>query len=174
MDQLEPLLRRMEELIGALDALPETERTAVFELLDGIDVLHRTALTQLAGNLDPGTLERLRTGNDAVAWLFDAYGIGIDQRAAAERAVDEVRPYIHSHGGRVEIQDVVDGVVHVRMSGACAGCTASARTLTEGLEEALREHLPGFSRIEAEEDQADPHPPPVPVQIESRPPENWR
>jgi Fe-S cluster biogenesis protein NfuA len=57
------------------------------------------------------------------------------------------------------------------MSGACSGCSASAITLREGIEEALRERLPGFARIEVEEDPAPRHPPPGPtlLQIQRRP-----
>jgi Fe-S cluster biogenesis protein NfuA len=176
MNPLDSLLERMEELLNALDELGEHDRSMVFELLDGIDTLHRHALVQLVEGLAPETIERLRAGNEAVAWLFEAYGIGIDQHAAAERALEEIRPYIHSHGGRVELVDVADGVVRLRMSGACAGCTASAATLSEGIEQALREHLPGFAGLEAEQDSANPHPPPGPVllQLERRPPENWQ
>lgn len=174
MSSLESLLQRMEELLEALEQLGDQDQAIVFELLDGVDTLHRRALVQLAETLGPETVRRLRSGDDAVTWLFDAYGIGGDQRAAAERAMEEIQPYIQSHGGRVEILDVADGVVHLRMSGACAGCTGSAATLTEGIEQALREHMPGFARIEAEEEPAEAHPPPVPVRIDLTPPENWR
>jgi Fe-S cluster biogenesis protein NfuA len=176
MSPLESLLQRMEELLSALDELGDQDRASVFELLDGIDTLHRHALIELADGLGVETIERLRAGNDAIAWLFEAYGIGVDQQAAAERALEEIRPYIHSHGGRVKIVDVANGVVRLRMSGACAGCTASAVTLTEGIEQALREHLPGFSRIETIDEPAEPHAPPGPVmvQIERRPPETWQ
>lgn len=178
MSPLESLLQRMEELLGVLDQLGDEDRRAVFELLDGIDTLHRHALTQVAEGLAPATIERLRHDSDAVSWLFDAYGIGVDQHAAAERALAQVHPYIQSHGGKVEIIGVSDGVVRLRMSGACAGCTASAATLTDGVEQAMREHVPGFARIEAEEDPAEPHPPPgpgpVPVEIQRVPPDNWR
>lgn len=176
MDSLESLLARMEELLRAVEGLAEDDRVKVFELLDGIDTLHRGALIDLARQLDADTLTSLRDGSDAVAWLFDAYGVGVDEHAAAERALDEIRPYIHSHGGNVELLDVADGVVRLRLAGACAGCTASAMTLSDGIERALREHLPGFVGVEAEQDEADPHPPPGPVLVElkSSPPDGWR
>lgn len=176
MDSLESLLRRMEELLHTVEGLAEADRTAVFELLDGIDTLHRHALADLARQFPDETLASVRESSDAVAWLFDAYGVGVDEHAAAERALDEIRPYIHSHGGSVELLDVTDGVVRLRLAGACAGCTASAMTLTDGIEQALREHLPGFTGVEAEQEEAEPHPPPGPVLVELRssPPEGWR
>lgn len=176
MDSLESLLRRMAELLRAVEGLADDDRAAVFELLDGIDTLHRHALTDLARQLPDDTLASLRERSDAVAWLFDAYGIGVDEHAAAERALDEIRPYVHSHGGTVELLDVTDGVVRLRLSGACAGCTASAMTLSDGIEQALREHLPGFVAVEAEQEEASPHPPPGPVMValRSTPPDGWR
>ncbi|WP_051399978.1 NifU family protein [Haloechinothrix halophila] len=176
MDSLESLLRRMEELLHDVERLADTDRATVFELLDGIDTLHRHALTDLARQLDADTLASLRENSDAVAWLFDAYGVDVDERAAAEHALEQIRPYIHSHGGSVELLDVTDGVVRLRLAGACAGCTASAMTLSDGIEQALAEHLPGFARVEAEQEEAEPHPPPGPVLVElkSSPPEGWR
>jgi Fe-S cluster biogenesis protein NfuA len=171
MADLHDLLERLEELVVELEGLDEPVRAEVFELLDGIDVLHRMALTRLGDALDPATLDRLREADPAIAWLLDAYGVGIDELAAAEAALEPIRPYIHSHGGQVEVLDVTDGVVRLRMSGACSGCTASAVTLKEGIEDALRQGLPGFARLEAEEDEADAHPPPGPtlLQIQPRP-----
>jgi nitrite reductase/ring-hydroxylating ferredoxin subunit len=51
----------------------------------------------------------------------------------------------------LELMDVTDGVVRVRMSGSCDGCAASEMTLRRGIEEALREGYPGFREVIAEE-----------------------
>jgi len=171
VSSLDDLLRRLEELLAEVDDLDEPVRQAVFELLDGIDTIHRLALDRLARGIGPEAVQRLRESDQAVAWLFDAYGIGVDELAAAEEALASIRPYIHSHGGNVEILEARQGVVRLRMSGACSGCSASAITLREGIEEALRERLPGFARTEVEEEPAAPHPPPGPtlLQIQRRP-----
>lgn len=170
-DDLEQLLGRLEELLARMEALDAPVRDEVFELLDGIDILHRSALRELGGALDEATLGRLRGAHPAIGWLFEAYGVGIDEVAAAEAALEQVRPFIHSHGGEVEVIDVRSGIVSLRMSGACSGCTSSADTLRDGIEEALREHFPGFVDVDVEEDDAAPHPPPGPtlIQISSRP-----
>lgn len=171
MNELEALLDRLEALLGDVDALDESVRSVVFELLDGIDALHRMALQSLAGAADDATLTRLRDAHPSIAWLFDAYAVGVDERAAAESALEEVRPYIHSHGGKVEVVDVTAGLVRLRLSGTCSGCTASDVTVTETIERALRESWPGFVALDVEPDDADPHPPPTTplVQIGSRP-----
>lgn len=153
--------------MAEMDRLDEPYRQRVFELLDGIDAMHRLALSRLPDALGPDGAERLRGADPALAWLLDAYAVGVDERAAAERAVEEVRPYIRSHGGSIEVLGAGAGVVRVRLSGSCSGCTASAVTLREGVEKALRERFPGFVGLEVEEDEAaEEHPPPGPTLLE--------
>lgn len=163
---LDDLLGRLEELLAEMEELDEPVRTRVFDLLDGLDIVHRTALSALGEALDQQTLERVRAADPATAWVFDAYRVGVDELAEADAALESIRPYIHSHGGRVEVLDARGGVVRLRLSGACSGCTASAATLKHGIDEALREHLPTFVATEVEEDDAEPHPPPAPVILE--------
>ncbi len=173
MSDLDTLLTRLEELLGAIEDLDESVQTIVFELLDGVDALHRFSLRTMADGLDEEAVARLRDRHPAVEWLFDAYGIGVDERAAVDGALDEVRPYIESHGGAVEILDAAEGFVRLRLSGTCSGCTASDVTVTESIEQALRDNWPGFVAVEVEVDEAPAHPPPTSpplVQIGSRPP----
>ncbi len=160
--RLDEVIARLEELLGEIETLPEPTRARVFELLDAVDAIHRMALGRLGEALDAAALERLRA-DPAVKWLLDAYGVGLDERAAAEAALDSIRPYIHSHGGNVEVLGVDGGVVRLRLAGSCAGCTASAITLREGVEQALRDGFPGFAGLDVEEDHAAPHPPPAPL-----------
>lgn len=176
-DELDELLDRLEGLVEDLQQLDDpVVRDRVFELLDGIDVLHRFALSRLVEELDGRVpTEQLRSAHPAIGWLFEAYGLGIDEHEAADIALEAIRPFVHSHGGEVEVLDVTHGTVRVRLSGACAGCTASDITLTEGVEEALREGLPGFVRVTVEDDDAEAHPPPgqTLLQIQSGPPEGF-
>jgi len=169
MASLDQRLDEMERLLYEVEALGEPLRSRVLSLLDGVDALHRHALERLGALLDGEQIAGLRAGDPAVAWLFDAYSVGVDERAVAEAALERVRPYIHSHGGRVELLGIDAGVVRIRLAGSCSGCTASSVTLRHGVEEALREGFPGFAKMEVEEDDALPHAPPGPtlLQIES-------
>lgn len=172
MSDLGEILDRFEVLLAEVEAWEEPHRSMAFELLQQVDVVHRFALERLGQHLGADLLARLRAEDPAVAWLLDAYAVGVDERTAAEEALHPVLDYIHSHGGEVSVLGVRDGVVRLRLSGECSGCTASAVTLREGVEKALREGFPGFSRMEVEEDQgAHPHPPPGPtlLQIGPRP-----
>ncbi len=170
MNDLDDVLSRIEELLTVVESFDEPARERVFALLDGIDYLHRMALRALPDALGAAGVERLRAADPALAWLLDAYAVGVDERAAAETALEEIRPYIRSHGGEVELLDAREGVVRLRLSGACSGCTASAITLKEGVERALREGFPGFAALDVEEDEAEAHPPPgaTLLQLEDR------
>jgi len=168
---LGPLLDRLEELLAEVEGLDERVRDQVFELLDGVDAVHRLAVTSMAVVLG-GQLALLRRQDVAVDWLFEAYGVGVDDADAASTALDQVRPYLHEHGGEVHVLSVAQGVVQVRLLGACSGCTSAAETLRHGVQEALRENLPGFVAMEvAPDDGAPAHPPPgqTLLQITPRP-----
>lgn len=170
MDDLDALLTRLEELVGQVEEFADPVRETVVELLDGLDSLHRGALTRLGEALDAQTLDRLRDTEPAIAWLFHVYGVGIgDPRVAAEAALEIVRPSIEEHGGTMEVLDVRDGRVRLRLAGNCAGCTASAVTLREGVERALQENFPGFAGLEVEEESAPAHPPPGPTLLQIEP-----
>lgn len=158
MDELAALLDRLEQLLEQVDAVDEPLRSIVYELLDGVDALHRSAVRELVAAMGTDQVDRLAGRHPAIEWLFAAYAP--DERAAADAALDEVRPFIHSHGGDVAVVDAQDGVVRVRLEGACQGCSASAATLQHGVEEALRDGLPGFRSLEVEADDAPSHPPP--------------
>jgi Fe-S cluster biogenesis protein NfuA len=70
--------------------------------------------------------------------------------AEIETVLEELRPYIQMDGGDIELIDVTDdGVVQVRMHGACVGCSASMYTLQLGVEQRLKESIPGIRYVEA-------------------------
>lgn len=170
MATLEEALERLEALLGETEGLDERARSIVYELLEGLDALHRAAIERVGELLEPGTLERLRSADPLVAWVLDAYGAGGDQREHVDRALSEITPYIHSHGGEVEVLSVERGVVRVKLTGSCSGCTASDVTLREGIERALHERFPAFAALEVEEDRtAHSHPPPGPTLLQIQP-----
>ncbi|VEU79625.1 NifU family protein [Haploplasma axanthum] len=57
--------------------------------------------------------------------------------------LDKVRPYLVRDGGDIELLKIEDGVVYVKMMGACDGCIAIDITLKEGIERMLLENVPG-------------------------------
>ena len=70
-------------------------------------------------------------------------------REEIAQALGEVRPHLQVDGGDVELVDVEDGVVKVRLTGACAGCPMSQMTLKWGVENYLKKKVPGVKSVEA-------------------------
>lgn len=136
-----------DRAVAELDTLVQTleregdERALL--LLELIDAIHRPALACLAA----GDVEHPLA--QALLAMYDL--APVEDELLVEEALDEVRPYIHSHGGEVELLSVEAGVVHVTMSGACQGCAASAMTLRRGIEATLIENYPGFRDLVAHE-----------------------
>jgi Fe-S cluster biogenesis protein NfuA len=70
-------------------------------------------------------------------------------REQVEKAIEELRPLLQADGGDVELVDVVDGVVQVRLKGACAGCPGAMYTLKNGIEQRLKTIIPEVKSVEA-------------------------
>jgi Fe-S cluster biogenesis protein NfuA len=67
-----------------------------------------------------------------------------------EAALDIIRPALIMDGGNVDLVDVTDdGVVLVRLVGACNGCPASTMTLRAGIEATLKQQVPEVTRVES-------------------------
>lgn len=59
-----------------------------------------------------------------------------------QNVLNKVRPYLNGEGGDIEFVDFIDGVVYVRMMGACDGCSSLDYTLKDGIESLLVEYVP--------------------------------
>jgi Fe-S cluster biogenesis protein NfuA len=70
-------------------------------------------------------------------------------RDRIEKALESIRPALQRDGGDVELVDVVEGIVRVRLKGACGGCPMSQMTLTRGVEQAIKKAVPEVKRVEA-------------------------
>jgi len=65
-----------------------------------------------------------------------------------QAVIDKIRPMLQADGGDVELVDVVDGLVTVRLKGACAGCPMSQMTLKNGIERFLKKEIPEVKSVE--------------------------
>lgn len=73
-----------------------------------------------------------------------------DIKQKVESALETIRPYLKADGGDVELINVgEDGVVEVKLTGACVGCPMSQMTLRAGVERAVIREVPGIRRVEA-------------------------
>jgi Fe-S cluster biogenesis protein NfuA len=70
-------------------------------------------------------------------------------REKVEKALETIRPALQADGGDVELVEVTEGVVKVRLKGACGGCPMSQLTLTRGVEQTIKKAVPEVKRVEA-------------------------
>ena len=70
-------------------------------------------------------------------------------REKVEAVLDKIRPSLVADGGNVELIDVNDGVVKVKLTGACAGCPMSTLTLKNGIERILKQEIPEIKEVVA-------------------------
>ena len=70
-------------------------------------------------------------------------------REQVEKSLQKIRPMLQADGGDVELVDVVDGIVKLRLQGACAGCPGAQMTLKMGVERQLKQDVPGLKAVEA-------------------------
>lgn len=64
-----------------------------------------------------------------------------------QEVLDKLRPFLQRDGGDVELVDVEDGIVKLRLQGACGSCPSSTITLKAGIERALLEEVEGIEEV---------------------------
>ena len=75
----------------------------------------------------------------------------LDVLERIEKTISKIRPYNQADGGDVQLVDYKDGVVTVKMLGACAGCMAIDETLTQGIEAILIDEVPEVTAVKLDE-----------------------
>jgi Fe-S cluster biogenesis protein NfuA/nitrite reductase/ring-hydroxylating ferredoxin subunit len=150
--------REARELVGRIDALLDGADEAATELVAALLELYGEGLARVLAHVpDPAGL----AGDEVVGHLMLLHGLHPEPlEARVQAALDEVRPYLDSHGGDVELLGVDEGVVRLRMQGSCKGCPSSAATLKLAIEDAIHKHAPDVEGVEA--DGAVPVPEPEP------------
>jgi len=150
-------LQRIEELIRKIETTsdPDTRACAV-ELVQSLMDMHGAGIERMmeiawqAGEPGSAIIDGFASDN-LVAGLMLLYGLhpsSLETRVM--QALDKVRPLLHSHGGDVELLDITDGAVRLRLQGSCKGCPSSTMTLKLAIEEAIYEAAPDVTAIEAE------------------------
>ena len=70
-------------------------------------------------------------------------------RDRVEKVIKRIRPAVQMDGGDIELVDVADGIVKLRLVGSCQGCPSSMMTLKVGIERAIRAEVPEITAVEA-------------------------
>jgi len=142
---------RVEALIEQVESLPDrVAREAAVEMVGALLDLYGEGLARTLALLDDGT-RRALAEDELVAHLLllhDLHPIPVETRV--HEALEEVRPYLDSHGGGVELVGVEEGVVRLRMHGSCDGCPSSAMTLKLAIEDAIHKAAPDVVAVEAD------------------------
>jgi Fe-S cluster biogenesis protein NfuA len=161
---------RIEALLDRVDALPDpAARDTATEAVEALVELYGEGLARLVGHVaerDDGRLAAALAEDELVSHLLLLHGLHpVPLEARVRGALDEVRPYLASHGGGVELLGVEEGVVRLRMEGSCDGCPSSAATLALAIEDAVHKAAPDVVGIEADGAVA-PATPPGLIQLE--------
>jgi len=144
-------LQRLEELLREAEELPDpTARECMRQVVRAVLDLHATGLERLIDRMGPTALDEC-AGDDVIAGLLLLHGLHpLDMEARVLQALDQVRPYLRSHGGGVELLDITDGVVRLRLEGSCDGCPSSAATMAQTVEEAILANAPDVTAVEVD------------------------
>ena len=148
----------VDEALKAVEELDGEAKKAASALKDAVEAFHREALVHIVKTLkdDPSGKPILfdLVDDPSVRAVLGLHGIiRADPMVRAKVALDTVRPYLQSHGGDVELVRIEDGAAFVRLQGSCNGCSMSAVTLREGVEEALVKGVDEVDRVEVLEDE---------------------
>jgi Fe-S cluster biogenesis protein NfuA len=161
---------RIDELLDRVEALADPgPRDLAIELVQALLDLYGEGLGRVVEHVarhDDGELAAELAADEVVAHLLLVHGLHPQPLEARVRdALDEVRPYLESHGGDVELVAIDDGVARLRLEGSCNGCPSSTATLKLAIEDAIHKAAPDVDRIEAE-GAVEPAPPPGLLQLE--------
>jgi Fe-S cluster biogenesis protein NfuA/nitrite reductase/ring-hydroxylating ferredoxin subunit len=175
-EQDSDLLLRVQDLQGRLDSEGEpATRELAEELVATVVQLYGDGLERIVGTLmEDGEAGRRLSAklveDDLIASLLlihDVHPVPLHERVTA--ALEQVRPYMESHGGNVELLSLEDGVARISLRGSCSDCAASAVTLELAIKQALEATAPDLERLEVEGAAPAPSGPSLPLAGDSPP-----
>jgi Fe-S cluster biogenesis protein NfuA len=153
----EALVERVRQLTERLETIDDpVVRENTHELIGAIIELYGEGLGRIFQALTdaglPGEVIKDTLIHDGVVssllLIHDLYPVDLATRV--NQGLEQVRPYMASHGGNVEVLSLDGGVLRMRLQGSCHGCAASHATLELALKRALQETAPDLIAIEVE------------------------
>jgi len=149
------LVADVERLLDDVEQLPDpVARVTATELVQALVELYGAGLARIVDRIaahDDGRLAAALIEDELVAHLLmlhDLHPVALERRVS--EALAEVRPYLESHGGDVELLGIEDAVVRLQLRGACNGCPSSAVTLKLSIDDAIRKHAPEIEEVIAQ------------------------
>ncbi|MBD2385297.1 NifU family protein [Cylindrospermum sp. FACHB-282] len=151
LEELVQEINRFEAIVSEWD---ESQRCVVVGLKRAIEALHKAALTHLIKNLKQESMSALRHAvSDELVYAVLLYHelVKPPKPPLLERihtALAEVRPSLQSHHGDVELVAIKPpDTVEVKLIGTCSSCPASTLTLSQGIEQAIKNHCPEITKV---------------------------
>lgn len=157
VDAIEPraLVADVERRLDELEGLPDgAAREAAMGVVQALLDLYGAGLERIVDEIatrDDGELAQALSQDELVAHLLLLHGLHptpVERRVRA--ALEQVRPYLESHGGNVELLDVDPPAVRLRLQGSCSGCPSSTMTLKLAIENAIRKEAPEIDEVVAD------------------------
>jgi Fe-S cluster biogenesis protein NfuA len=149
--------RQARECVARIEVLLEQLEGSepALELVQALLDLYGEGLSRILAR-DGGVAAAL-AGDEVVSHLLLLHGLHpVPLRERVVGALDEVRPYLSSHGGGVELLGLEDGVVRLALHGSCSGCPSSTATLKLAIEDAIQRAAPEVTEIVAEDAPREP------------------
>jgi Fe-S cluster biogenesis protein NfuA/nitrite reductase/ring-hydroxylating ferredoxin subunit len=149
----------IERLLAEVDAFPDKAmREKTLEIVQIMLALYGEGLSRMLAIIRHMTAEsegrpllQAFADDELVSHLLllhDLHPVGVEERVLG--ALQEVRPYLQSHGGNVELLGIADGVARLRLQGSCNGCPSSTVTLKLAIEDAIQKAAPDLAGIVTE------------------------
>ncbi|AHJ30415.1 NifU family protein [Nodularia spumigena CS-584] len=156
MTKLEELIQEINRFEAIISQWEESQRCVAVGLKRAIEDLHKAALTHLIKSLKQESMSALRQAvDDDIVYSVLLYHelIKPPQAPLIERintALEEVRPGLKSHDGDVEFVAIKPpDTVEVKLIGSCSSCPTSTLTLTQSVEQAIKNHCPEITKVVA-------------------------
>jgi Fe-S cluster biogenesis protein NfuA/nitrite reductase/ring-hydroxylating ferredoxin subunit len=156
MSNLEELVQEINRFEAIISEWDESQRCVAVGLKRAIEALHKVALTNLIKSLKEESMPALRhAACDEVVYAVLLYHelvkppkASLEQRI--QTAFEEVRPGLKSHNGDIELVAIKPpDTVEVKLIGTCSSCPASTLTLSQGVEQAIKNHCPEITNVVA-------------------------
>jgi len=153
----EQLVERVQVLQEDLDQIADPRaRERAEQLVGAVVELYGEGMRRIVDTIEvagdgASAVREAMAADSVIASLLpihDLYPMPLDERVS--EALDQVRPYLDSHGGGVELLDVTDGVARIRLEGSCKTCPASSATLELAVKQALDEAAPDLEGLVVE------------------------
>ncbi|MDP9190013.1 MAG: NifU family protein [Actinomycetota bacterium] len=150
-------MERVQRLSDEVDQIGDpASRESAQDLLAAVMDLYGEGLQRILGVVEEageaGSSIRKQLSEDGVVaslmLIHDLYPVELDARV--REALENVRPYMESHGGNVTLVSLDEGVAKLKLEGSCDGCPASASTLELAIKQALDETAPDLAGLEVE------------------------